>query len=100
MRPKPVDRPPPNLVCNGARNTSIFPPFFQFPIHPTHLETEDGDSLLVSLVQGGQLLLQLRSRDGSSGRVEDVKNELLSVEQSVGDELSSSEGDRAGGILD
>jgi hypothetical protein len=65
----------------------------------THLETEDGDSLLVGLVQSGQLLAQLRSRDGSSGGVENVKNELLSVEQSVGDELSGSEGDRAGGIL-
>ena len=66
---------------------------------PTHLEAEDGNSLLVGLVQSSQLLAELRSRDRGSGGVEDVKNELLSVEQSVGDELSGSEGNRAGGIL-
>lgn len=98
MRPKPVDRPPPNLVYNTTQLSA--PAVIPMAQSRTHLETEDGNSLLVSLVQGGQLLLQLGSRDGSSGRVKDVKNELLSVEQSVGDELSSSEGDRAGGILD
>lgn len=59
------------------------------------LETEDGHSLLLGLVESGELLLELSLGDGGSVGVEDVKNELLSVEQSVRDELSSSEGDGA-----
>lgn len=63
------------------------------------LESESGDSALVSLVQGGELLVELGLGDGGSGGVEDVDDELSSVEETVGDELAGSDGDRAGGIL-
>jgi hypothetical protein len=63
------------------------------------LESESRDSGLVGLVQGGELFTELGLRDSGSGGVENVDNELTTVQKSVGDELSGSDGDRAGGIL-
>jgi hypothetical protein len=63
------------------------------------LQSENDDSLLVSLVQGGELLGELISGQVGSGGVEDRKDELLSVEESVGDELGGSEGDGSLGVL-
>ena len=63
------------------------------------LEPESRDSALVSLVEGGELFVELGLGDGGSGGVEDVDDELTTVEETVGDELAGSHGDRAGGIL-
>lgn len=54
-------------------------------------ETENGDSVLVSLVQLGQLLSQLILGDVRSVWVQDVDDELSSGQQWVGDNLSSSD---------
>lgn len=54
-------------------------------------ETENRDSILVSLVQLSQLLSQLILRDVSSVWVQDVDDELSSGQQWVGDNLSSSD---------
>ena len=69
------------------------------PTSKLGLESKRADSALVSLVQGGELFVELGFGDGGSGGVEDVDDELSSVEESVGDELAGSDGDRAGGIL-
>ena len=63
------------------------------------LESKSANSALVSLVQGSELFVELGFADGGSGGVEDVDDELASVEETVGDELAGSDGDRAGGIL-
>lgn len=57
------------------------------------LQAKNDDSLPVRLVQAGQLFAELRSRQVGSGGVEDGEDELFSVEESVGDELGSSESD-------
>lgn len=54
-------------------------------------ETEDRDSVLVSLVKLGQLLSQLVLGDVSSVWVQNVNDELSSSQQRVGDNLSSSD---------
>ncbi len=46
-------------------------------------ETEDGDPVLLGLVHLGEVLADLGSRDGGSGWVEDIQNELFTVEESV-----------------
>ena len=63
------------------------------------LQAEDDNSGLLGLVERSELLGQLISGQVGSGRVEDRKDELFTVEESVGDELGGSEGDWAGGIL-
>lgn len=54
-------------------------------------ETENRDSVLVSIVQVRQLLSQLVLGDVSSVWVQDVNDELSSGQQWVGDNLSSSD---------
>lgn len=54
-------------------------------------ETENRDSILVSLVQLSQSLSQLILGDVSSVWVQDVNDELSSGQQWVGDNLSSSD---------
>jgi hypothetical protein len=63
------------------------------------LEAKDDDPLLVRLVQGGELLAELGARDVGAGGVKDGDDKLLAVEQTVGDELGGSDGNRAGGVL-
>lgn len=63
------------------------------------LESKGGNPGLVGLVESAKLLVDLSLGDGSSGGVENVDNELTTVQKSVGDELSGSDGDRAGRIL-
>jgi len=63
------------------------------------LQAEDDNSGLLGLVERSELLGQLISGQVGSGRVEDRKDELFTVEEAVGDELGGSEGDWAGGIL-
>lgn len=53
-------------------------------------ETENGDGVLVGLVQLRQLLSQLVLGDVGSVRVQDVDDELSSGQQRVGDNLSGS----------
>lgn len=55
-------------------------------------ETEDGDLVLVGLVQLGELLAELVLGDISTIGVEDVHDHLLSGEQGVADELASPQG--------
>jgi hypothetical protein len=69
------------------------------PTSKLGLESKRADSALVGLVQAGELFVELGFADGGSGGVEDVDDELSSVEETVGDELAGSDGDRAGGIL-
>lgn len=54
-------------------------------------ETEDGDGVLVGLVQLRQSLSQLVLGDVGSVWVQDVDDELSSGQQRVGDNLSSSD---------
>ena len=56
-------------------------------------ETEDGDSVLLGLVDLGDLLTKLVLGDVSSVWVQDVDDELLSGQQWVGDNLSSADSD-------
>ena len=63
------------------------------------LETEDGDTLLVGLVESGELLTELGTRDVGAGGVEDSEDELLPVQEAVGDELRSAKSNGAVGVL-
>lgn len=63
------------------------------------LETKSRDPGLVGLVKSGELFVELGLGDGGSGGVEDVDDELTTSQETVGDELAGSHGDRAGGIL-
>lgn len=63
------------------------------------LHAENDDPLLLGLVQGGELVAELIPGQVGSGRVEDSEDKLLSVEQSVRDELGGSDGNGAGGVL-
>lgn len=60
---------------------------------------EDDALLLGGLVHLGELLRELRLGDVGAGGVDDIENHLLPLEQTVGDELASSEGDGRSGVL-
>lgn len=60
---------------------------------------EDDALLLGGLVHLRELLRELSLGDVRAGRVDDIQNHLLPLEQTVGDELASSEGDRRSGVL-
>lgn len=60
---------------------------------------EDDALLLGGLVHLRELLRELSLGDVGAGRVDDIQNHLLPLEQTVGDELASSEGDGRGGVL-
>lgn len=62
-------------------------------------ETEDDNTLLVRLVELGEALSEVVTRDVGTGGVRDSDNELLAVKQAVGDELRSPDGDGSGGVL-
>jgi len=60
----------------------------------------ENDALLLGgLVHLGELLGELRLGDVGTSRVDDIENHLLPLEQTVGDELASSEGDGRSGVL-
>lgn len=61
--------------------------------------TENDALLLGGLVHLGELLGELSLGDVGTGRVNDIENHLLPLEQTVGDELASSEGDGRSGVL-
>jgi hypothetical protein len=63
------------------------------------LQAKDNNPLLLGLVQSGELVAELISGQVGSSGVEDGNDELLSVEQSVGDELGSSDSNGAGSVL-
>jgi hypothetical protein len=56
-------------------------------------ETEDGDLVLLGLVERTELLTELLLGDVGTVGVEDVNDHLLTAQQRVADELASSEGD-------
>lgn len=58
-------------------------------------ETKDGNSVLLSLVDLSQLLTELVLGDVSQVWVQDVEDELLSGQQWVGDNLTSSNSNSA-----
>lgn len=60
-------------------------------------QTEDGDLVLLGLVEGAKLLAELILGDVGTVGVEDVNDHLLAAQQRVADELASSEGD--GGVV-
>lgn len=61
--------------------------------------TENNALLLGGLVHLGELLRELSLGDVGTSRVDDIENHLLPLEQTVGDELASSEGDGRSGVL-
>jgi hypothetical protein len=63
------------------------------------LQAKDNNPLLLGLVQSGELVAELISGQVGSSGVKDGNDELLSVEQSVGDELGSSDSNGAGSVL-
>lgn len=62
-------------------------------------ESEDDDLVFGGLVHAGQLLPELILGYIGSGRVENVHDHLLTLEQTVREELSCTDGDCAGRIL-
>lgn len=56
-------------------------------------KTEEDDSVLVSLVQGGKLFLEFGLGNVGAGRVEDIEDELAAREKTVGDEFARTQSD-------
>jgi hypothetical protein len=56
------------------------------------LQTENRDSILLSVVDAGKLLTEVILRDVSSVGVENVNDELTTSKKGVSDELSSADG--------
>ncbi len=62
-------------------------------------ESKDDNQILLNLVHSTQFSPELISGDVGSGRVENINDHLLSLQESVGEELSSSDRDCAVGVL-
>jgi hypothetical protein len=63
------------------------------------LQAKDDNPLLLGLVKSGELVAEFISGQVGPGGVKDGNDELLSVEQSVGDEFGGSDGNGSGGVL-
>lgn len=61
-------------------------------------ETEEDDTILVSLVQGGKLLLEIGFGNVGAGGMEDIEDELTAREKTVGDEFARTQSDGCRGI--
>ena len=63
------------------------------------LQSKYNDTLLLRLVELSQLLTEFSSRDTAASRMQNSKDELFAVKESVGDEFGCTEGDGAFRIL-
>lgn len=61
-------------------------------------ETEEDDTILFRLVQGGKLLLEVGFGNVGAGRMEDIEDELAAREKTVCDEFARTQGDGCRGI--
>lgn len=57
-------------------------------------ETEEDDTVLVTLVQGGKLLLEIGFGNVGAGGVKDIEDELAAREKTVCDEFARTQSDR------
>lgn len=56
-------------------------------------ETKENDTVLVSLIQGSEFLLELGFGNVGTGGMEDIENELAAREKTVGDEFARTQSD-------
>lgn len=56
-------------------------------------ETEEDDTVLVSLVQGGKLLLEVGFGNVGAGRMKDIEDELTARQETVGDKFARAQSD-------
>lgn len=62
-------------------------------------ESKDDDEVLFNLVHGCEFGAEFVTGDVGSGRVQDVYDHLLALEQTVGEKLAGADGDSSSGVL-